>query len=153
MFRHLVLAVTQLKGRRMNKSESFESVDYRGTNLFKHQDKVIKVLIFTAFTHKGSGGPRALQKAPKRALKRVDPLKKRLLRISALFWVLKRVLSFFALLWRGLKKLPKRVKRSKKRPKELVSQESAQESWSFKSGGRSKEYATHKSESLKKELK
>ena len=46
----MVLAVTQLKGRRMNKSETFESVDYRGTNLFKHQDKVIKVLIFAAFT-------------------------------------------------------------------------------------------------------
>ena len=47
----MVLAVTQLKGRRMNKSESFESVDYRGTNLYEeHQDKVIKVLIFTAST-------------------------------------------------------------------------------------------------------
>ena len=49
LFCHLVLAVAQLKGRRMNKSESFESVDYRGTNLYEeHQDKVIKVLIFTA---------------------------------------------------------------------------------------------------------
>ena len=47
----MVLAVTQLKGRRMNKSESFESVDYRCTNLYEeHQDKVIKVLIFTAST-------------------------------------------------------------------------------------------------------
>ena len=47
----MVLAVTQLKGRRMNKSESFESVDYRGTNLYEeHQDKVIKVLIFAEFT-------------------------------------------------------------------------------------------------------
>ena len=51
LFCHLVLAVTQLKGRRMNKSESFESVDYRGTNLYEeNQDKVIKVLIFTAST-------------------------------------------------------------------------------------------------------
>ena len=49
--------------------------------------------------------------------------------------------------------MPKRVKRSKKRPKELVSQESAQESVSFKRGGRSKEFATHKSELLKKLLK
>ena len=32
----------------------------------------------------GSGGPRALQKVPKRALARVDPLKKGLLRVSAL---------------------------------------------------------------------
>ena len=76
-----------------------------------------------------------------------------LLRVSALLRVLKEVLKRFPPLKRGLKKLPKRVKRSKKRPKELVSQESAQESWSIKSGGRSKEYATHKSESLKKELK
>ena len=33
----------------------------------------------------GSGGPRALQKVPKRALVREDPLKKGLLRVSALF--------------------------------------------------------------------
>ena len=41
----------------------------------------------------------------------------------------------------------------KKRSKELVSQISAQESVSFKRGGRSKEFATHKSELLKKVLK
>ena len=35
-------------------------------------------------TEVGSGGPRALQKVPKRALARVDPLKKGLLRVSAL---------------------------------------------------------------------
>ena len=47
----MVLAVTQPKGKRMSKSESSESVDYRGTNLYEeHQDKVIKVLIFTAST-------------------------------------------------------------------------------------------------------
>ena len=40
----------------------------------------------------GSGGPRALQKVPKRALVRVDPLKKVLLRVSALLRVLKKVL-------------------------------------------------------------
>ena len=57
------------------------------------------------------------------------------------------------LLLRGLKKLLKRVKRSNKRSKELVSQISALESVSFKRGGRSKEFATHKSELLKKLLK
>ena len=67
--------------------------------------------------------------------------------------MLKKVLKRVPPLKRGLKKLPKRVKRSKKRPKELVSQESAQESGSFKRGGRSKEFATHKSELLKKVLK
>ena len=49
--------------------------------------------------------------------------------------------------------MPKRVKRLKKRSKKLVSQISAQESVSFKRGGRSKEFATHKSELLKKLLK
>ena len=67
--------------------------------------------------------------------------------------MLKKVLKRVPPLKRGLKKLPKRVKRSTKRPKELVSQESAQESVSFKRGGRSKEFATHKSELLKKLLK
>ena len=74
-------------------------------------------------------------------------------RVSALVLVLKKVPKQVPPLNRGLKKLPKRVKRSKKRPKELVSQESAQESVSFKRGGRSKEFATHKSELLKKVLK
>ena len=37
----------------------------------------------------GSGGPRALRKVLKRALVRVDPLKKVLLRVSALLRVLK----------------------------------------------------------------
>ena len=32
----------------------------------------------------GFGGPRALQKVPKRALARVDPLKKVFMRVSAL---------------------------------------------------------------------
>ena len=41
----------------------------------------------------GSGGPRALQKVPKRALVRVDPLKKVLLSVSALLRVLKEVLK------------------------------------------------------------
>ena len=41
----------------------------------------------------GSGGPRALQKVPKKALVRVDPLKKVLLRVSALLRVLKEVLK------------------------------------------------------------
>ena len=67
--------------------------------------------------------------------------------------MLKKVLKRVPPLKRGLKKLPKRVKRSKKRPKELVSQESAQESGSFKIEGRSKEFATHKSELFKKLLK
>ena len=57
----------------------------------------------------GSGGPRALQKVPKRALVRVDPLKKVLLRVSALLRVLKEVLKRVALLKRGLKKLLSRV--------------------------------------------
>ena len=61
--------------------------------------------------HYGSGGTRALQKVPKRALARVDPLKEWLLRVSALFLVLKKVLPFFALLLLGLTKSPKRVKR------------------------------------------
>jgi len=67
--------------------------------------------------------------------------------------VLKKVPKRVPPLNRGLKKLPKRAKRSKERPKELVSQESAQESVSFKSGRCSKEFATHKSELLKKVLK
>ena len=70
----------------------------------------------------GSDGPRALQKVPKRALVRVDPLKKGLLRVSALFGVLKKVLTFFALLLRGLIKLPIRVNHSKKCSKESVTQ-------------------------------
>ena len=74
-------------------------------------------------------------------------------RVSALVLVLKKVPKQVPPLNRGLKKLPKRVKRSKKRPKELVSQEKAQESVSFKSGRRSKEFAIHKSEFLKKVLK
>ena len=53
----------------------------------------------------GSGGPRALQKVPKRALVRVDPLKKVLLRVSALLRVLKEVLKRVPPLKRGLKKL------------------------------------------------
>ena len=40
----------------------------------------------------GSGGPRALRKVLKRALVRVDPLKKVLLGVSALLRVLKKVL-------------------------------------------------------------
>ena len=42
----------------------------------------------------GCGGLRALQKVPKRALVRVDPLKKVLLRVSPLFWVLKKCPHF-----------------------------------------------------------
>ena len=59
----------------------------------------------------GSGGPRALKKVPKKALVRVDPLKKVLLRVSALLRVLKEVLKRVPPLKRGLKKLLKRVKR------------------------------------------
>ena len=57
----------------------------------------------------GSGGPRALQKVPKRALVRVDPLKKVLLRVSALLRVLKEVLKRVPPLKQGLKKLLSRV--------------------------------------------
>ena len=53
----------------------------------------------------GSGGPRALQEVPKRALVRVDPLKKGLLRVNAPLRVLKEVLKRVAVLKRGLKKL------------------------------------------------
>ena len=48
-----------------------------------HSVCVKKVLTCTS-PEVGSGGPRALQKVPKRALARVDPLKKGLLRVSAL---------------------------------------------------------------------
>ena len=47
--------------------------------------------------HFGSGGTRALQKVPKRALARVDPLKEWLLRVSALFLVLKKSAPIFCL--------------------------------------------------------
>ena len=60
---------------------------------------------FGLFLEVGSGGPRALQKVPKRALVRVDPLKKVLLRVSALLRVLKKVLKRVPPLKRGLKKL------------------------------------------------
>ena len=53
----------------------------------------------------GSGGPRALRKVRERALVRVDPLKKVLLRVSALLRVLKEVLKRVPPLKRGLKKL------------------------------------------------
>ena len=57
----------------------------------------------------GSGGPRALQKVPKRALVRVDPLKKVLLRVSALLRVLIKVLFRVSALLRVLKEVLKRV--------------------------------------------
>ena len=53
----------------------------------------------------GSVGPRALQKVPKRALVRVDPLKKVLLRVSALLRVLIKVLFRVRALLRVLKKV------------------------------------------------
>ena len=47
-----------------------------------------------SWDHKGSAWLRALQKVPKRALLRVDPLKKGLLRLSPCFWVPKKCSQF-----------------------------------------------------------
>ena len=71
-----------------------------------HLDNAIRNLLFLRLSIKfqqipatntnievGSGGPRALRKVPKRALVRADPLKKVLLRVSALLRVLKEVLK------------------------------------------------------------
>ena len=80
----------------------------RVTTVFKNGPNRV---FFTQQLEVGSGGPRALQKVPKRALVRVDPLKKVLLRVSALLRVLKEVLKRVPPLKRGLKKLLKRVKR------------------------------------------
>ena len=64
--------------------------------------------------HKGSAGPWALFWALKKALKRVNPLKKALLRANPLFWVLKKVFKKVSLIKRALKKVLLWVINSKK---------------------------------------
>ena len=55
--------------------------------------------------HKGCAGPWALFWALKKAPKRVNPLKKTLLRANPLFWVLKKVFKKVSLIKRALKKV------------------------------------------------
>ena len=64
--------------------------------------------------HKGCAGPWALFWALKKALKRVNPLKKTLLRANPLFWVLKKVFKKVSLIKRALKKVLLWVINSKK---------------------------------------
>ena len=64
--------------------------------------------------HKGCVGPWALFWALKKALKRVNPLKKTLLRANPLFWVLKKVFKKVSLIKRALKKVLFWVINSKK---------------------------------------
>ena len=62
-------------------------------------------MILACKKHKGSAGPWALFWALKKALKRVNPLKKALLRANPLFWVLKKVFKKVSLIKRALKKV------------------------------------------------
>ena len=91
-------------------------------------------------SHKGSEWAWALKKVLKKALKRVNPLKKGLFRANPLFWVLKNRLKRVDLLKIVLKKALIRVGRSKECSREGVAQKSAQKS-------------AHRSGSLKKGLK
>ena len=59
----------------------------------------------SSILHKGCAGPWELFWALKKALKRVNPLKKALLRANPLFWVLKKVFKKVSLIKRALKKV------------------------------------------------
>ena len=90
--------------------------------------------------HKGCGWAWVLKKGLKKALKRVNPLKRVLFWVNPLFWVLKKAFKRVDLLKRVLKKGLFWVIHSKQCSKEGDTQLSAQKS-------------AHKSGSLKKVLK